>query len=223
MDTSAQPVLVVVDMQKFYCELDSQYSCYYKVQAGDYLQARLHTAVPACASLLQFFREKSWPVVYLGIASQVTERSDLHRFFHASCVEARLQGLHDMYPLESDPYAQVIDALAPQAGEAFFFKTTFSPFNGRSGFGDWLASQTRGPLVFCGLCTSQCVETTARDASDRGYSVIHVEDAQADYAEDAHLASLFASRAVCGGMIVSSATFLQQTAEVLREAALILP
>ena len=54
------------------------------------------------------------------------------------------------------------------------------------------------------MSTSQCVETTARDASDRGYHVIHIEDAQADYDEVSHTHSLCSSQGVCGGYIVNT-------------------
>jgi nicotinamidase-related amidase len=61
-----------------------------------------------------------------------------------------------------------------------------------------------GAVVMTGLATSQCVDTTARDASERGFIVVHVEDGQADYSVDDHDASLFASRGVCGGHVVES-------------------
>ena len=63
-------------------------------------------------------------------------------------------------------------------------------------------------LIFTGLATSQCVETTARDASDFGYSIIHIEDAQADYREVEHKCSLFSSASVCGNWITSANYFI---------------
>jgi nicotinamidase-related amidase len=48
------------------------------------------------------------------------------------------------------------------------------------------------------------VDTTARDASDRGYKICFAEDALADYNEDYHRAALFASVGVCGGQIYNS-------------------
>ena len=65
-------------------------------------------------------------------------------------------------------------------------------------------------LVFVGLATSQCVDTTARDAADRGYTVIHIEDGQADYNEMFHNASLFASRGVCGGLLYETDEYLER-------------
>ena len=45
-------------------------------------------------------------------------------------------------------------------------------------------------LVITGLATDCCVECTGRDAADRGYNVIVVEDAVATFVEKHHFASL---------------------------------
>jgi len=42
------------------------------------------------------------------------------------------------------------------------------------------------------MATDMCVETTARDAADRGYNVIVVEDAVATFFEEHHNAALSA-------------------------------
>ena len=54
------------------------------------------------------------------------------------------------------------------------------------------------------------MDTTARDASDHGYAVAHIEDAQADYDEHTHHAALYASRGVCGGEIYTTKEVLEQ-------------
>ena len=41
-----------------------------------------------------------------------------------------------------------------------------------------------------GVSTSSCVETTARDAADRGWKVVIVEDATAEIDEPSHEATL---------------------------------
>ena len=45
-------------------------------------------------------------------------------------------------------------------------------------------------LVVAGMATDMCVETTARDAADRGFNVIVVEDATATFFEHHHRAAL---------------------------------
>ena len=45
-------------------------------------------------------------------------------------------------------------------------------------------------LIVSGVTTDVCVETTARDAADRGFQVIIVEDACTAFSEDLHRAAL---------------------------------
>ena len=45
-------------------------------------------------------------------------------------------------------------------------------------------------LVLAGMATDMCVETTGRDAADRGFNVIVVEDATATFFEHHHRAAL---------------------------------
>ena len=103
--------------------------------------------------------------------------------------------------------ADVIEEIAPAAEDHIFNKTTFSPFSS-TGIMEHLRTSGITRLVFTGLATSQCVETTARDASDMGIEIIHIEDAQADYDESTHMASLYSSRGVCGGNIYSTDEFI---------------
>jgi len=126
--------------------------------------------------------------------------------FQEANQRADSEGFPDLYPLTSDPLADVIPEIAPQSGDAVFDKTTFSGF-ASGGFSAWLKEKRPRVLVMSGLATSQCVDTTARDASDRGYGIIHIEDAEADYSQEEHYAALFASRGVCGGTVLSSAEF----------------
>jgi nicotinamidase-related amidase len=45
-------------------------------------------------------------------------------------------------------------------------------------------------LIVCGVATNACVEMTVRDAADRDYGVIVVEDACAGLSEELHRAAL---------------------------------
>jgi nicotinamidase-related amidase len=45
-------------------------------------------------------------------------------------------------------------------------------------------------LIVSGVTTDVCVETTARDAADRGFQVIIVEDACTAFSADLHRAAL---------------------------------
>jgi len=70
---------------------------------------------------------------------------------------------------------EVLDELAPLAGEPVINKTTMSAFHS-SGFERLLRSWGVEHLVFTGVSTNSCVEGTARDAADRGYRCLLAED-----------------------------------------------
>ena len=69
----------------------------------------------------------------------------------------------------------ILDELAPQPGDAVLNKTTMSAFHS-SGFERLLRSWGVEQLIFTGVSTNSCVEGTARDAADRGYRCLLVED-----------------------------------------------
>lgn len=207
----AVSALIVVDMQNYYLKRDSTYQRYFNdIQPGclDYILNRCEsTVIPNIRRLLSLFREQSSPVIFLRLCGTDPDRADLHRFFRDLHHKAKLGGYDDMYPLESDPFADIVDELCPLVSETIISKTTFSPFTS-TGIEAMLGKSGIRTLVFTGLATSQCVETTARDASDRGFGVVHVEDAQADYDEISHTSSLYSSQGVCGGNIVTTDEFI---------------
>ncbi|MBN2159759.1 MAG: cysteine hydrolase [Spirochaetes bacterium] len=208
----ATSALIVVDMQNYYIKRDSQYYRYFNaLQPGclDYIINRCETAViPNIQRLQRHFRSRSLPILYLRLCGRADDRSDLHRFFWETNRNAERAGFDGVYPLEQDPPADIIEEIKPLPSEAVINKTTFSPFTGTD-FERVLRDLCVASLVFTGLSTSQCVETTARDASDRGFHVIHIEDAQADYDELHHTSSLFCSQAVCGGYIMTTEEYIE--------------
>ena len=84
---------------------------------------------------------------------------------------------------------EVIAALAPRADELVVDKNTSSAFNS-TGIEWLLRNMEVETLVVAGMATDMCVETTARDAADRGFNVILVEDATATFFEHHHRAAL---------------------------------
>jgi nicotinamidase-related amidase len=83
----------------------------------------------------------------------------------------------------------VIAELEPLEGELVVEKNTSSAFNS-TGIEWFLRNMDVTTLVVAGVATDMCVETTARDAADRGFDVIVVEDATMTYYEHHHRAAL---------------------------------
>ncbi len=203
--------LVVVDVQNYYLRPASDFQRFHEERYPGslrYIGDRCRELVlPNIARLLRAFRQARRPIYFLRLCGLRLDRGDLHPLFREAHTAAALKGFPDLYPLSSSPMADVVDEIRPLAGEAVLDKTTFSGFNsGR--FEPTLKVAGLDTLIFTGLATSQCVDTTARDASDRGYRIIHIPDAQADYSAEMHHAALYASQGVCGGIFFDTLDFI---------------
>lgn len=145
--------------------------------------------IPAIRTLLDYFRRHELTVVYLLLGSEYRDLRDVPARLRdwIRDVEAR-SGVHDIFWTGNPAYA-VRRELAPQEGETQIRKTTFGAFNG-SGIDRTLRLMGVETLVITGISTNACVETTARDAADRGYACVIVEEGTADYDEAARDAAL---------------------------------
>jgi nicotinamidase-related amidase len=82
-----------------------------------------------------------------------------------------------------------VAALEPRPGELVVNKTTYGTFTS-TGLDHALRSLGITSLVVGGVVTNVCVETTARDAADRGYEVVLLDDGCAAFSPEAHEATL---------------------------------
>lgn len=109
--------------------------------------------------------------------------SDVNRLVDA----ARSRGDHVIWILHAeagsggvfDPasgHVRFIDGLVPAVGEPVLTKTSHNAFT-TTNLQQLLVSRGIGHVVVCGIRTEQCVETTARVASDLGYEVTFVTEA----------------------------------------------
>lgn len=185
--------LMVVDMQYHDASPDHGWNlAFERISPGsmDYFNERNENVViPAIARLLATWRERGWPVVYLTLGSDHQDLRDLPPRLRAAVreLEAR-SGVHDMF-WSGNPAFAIRRELAPRDGELIVQKQTFGAFNSVD-LEPILHERGIDTLVTTGITTNCCVETTARDAADRGFQVAIVAEATADYEEAAHDASL---------------------------------
>lgn len=168
----ARVALVVVDMQYASASRHEGLGRLLKdrgqASQGAYRFERIESVVvPAIRRLLEFFRAHRLRVIYLTVGSELPDYSDLlphMRAFAEGVGNTRGRREHE-----------VLDDLAPAPGEPVINKTTMSAFHS-SGFERLLKSWGVEQLVLTGVSTNSCVEGTARDAADRGYRCLLVED-----------------------------------------------
>lgn len=141
--------------------------------------AAVDAIVPRIRGLIETARATGIPVVYCRIASAMADGRDVSR---------QHRDLRIFAPPGSRE-AEILDELRPEAGEAVLSKTCGGVFNGTN-IDMMLHNSGIDTLVVSGVVTNGCVENAVRDASDRGYRTILVEDACAALTPALHEAAL---------------------------------
>jgi biuret amidohydrolase len=182
--------LIVIDMQRDFVEPGG-----FGAALGNDV-SRLGAIVPTVAGLIDLFRAKGWTIVHTREA-HLPDLSD--------CPPAkRLRGdapqrIGDPGPMgrllvRGEPGNQILDELAPLPGEIVIDKPGKGAFYA-TGLGEMLAERGITHLVFAGVTTEVCVQTTMREANDRGYECLLVEDATESYFAEFKAATLAMVRA----------------------------
>lgn len=136
---------------------------------GSYRFERIENfVVPNVQKLQAFFRGNGLRIIHLTVGSMMQDFSDipLHRREFSRAKNIRIgQREHE-----------ILDEVKPLPGELVINKTTPSAFNS-SNIDSVLRAMDIECCLFVGVSTHMCVEGTARDASERGYQCVLVEDA----------------------------------------------
>ncbi len=82
--------------------------------------------------------------------------------------------------IAGEPGAGIVAALAPRAGEMVIDKPGKGAFYATD-LGAHLAALGIRTLIFAGVTTEVCVQTTMREANDRGFDCLLAEDATESY------------------------------------------
>jgi nicotinamidase-related amidase len=111
-----------------------------------------------------------------------------------------------------EPGAEIVAELAPLAGEIVIDKPGKGAFHATS-LSEDLARLGIRSLIFAGVTTEVCVQTTMREANDRGFECLLIEDATESYFPDFKAAALEMIRAQ--GAIVGWTATCDQLQEAL--------
>lgn len=186
--------LLLVDMQSGYIREGAGLVRYLRAELPEahayYLDRVNRLVIPNQQRLLALFRELDWPVVFITFAAHLPSAADwlpLRRQREAE-IEAEA-GSKTAILVKGHPDAAVIEELAPRQDELVVNKVSRGAFNS-TGIDALLRNMGITGLVVAGVITNVCVETTARDAADRGFKVVLVNDACATYTQAAHNASM---------------------------------
>jgi biuret amidohydrolase len=147
-----------------------------RLDEAEYRFSRIERCVlPNSAVLLDAFRKQGLRRVFLTYGSEVSDYSDLSPQIRTLCEQTNNR--------VGEREHEIIDELKPWPNERVFNKISASAF-GSTPLELVLHTYGVDTLLFTGVSTNMCVEHTLRDASDRGFKCILVEDAcGADSAE----------------------------------------
>jgi len=177
--------LVVIDMQRDFIERGG---------FGDSLGndvARLEAIIPTTAALIALFRAKGWPVIH----TREAHKPDL-----SDCPPSKIRrgnpslkigeaGAMGRLLVSGEPGNQIVEALAPLDGELVIDKPGKGMF-WATGLQEQLVELRITHLVFAGVTTEVCVQTSMREANDRGYECLVIEDATESYFPEFKAATL---------------------------------
>jgi len=172
----ASTALIVIDMQRDF------------IEPGGFGQALgndvsvLAAIVPTVRALLALCRMHGVKVIH----TREAHRPDL-----ADCPPAKSArgspalrigeaGPMGRILIDGEPGSDILPALAPLPGETVVVKPGKGAFYATA-LGDILRRQQITHLILAGVTTEVCVQTTMREANDRGYECLLVEDATESY------------------------------------------
>ncbi|BET41538.1 MULTISPECIES: cysteine hydrolase family protein [Atlantibacter] len=180
----ATTALVMIDMQRDFVEPHG----FGEALGNDV--SLLRRAIEPCTRLLEAARQAGLLIVH----TREGHRADL-----SNCPAAKLtrggktfigqQGSMGRILIQGEPGHDIIPELYPLSGEPIIDKPGKGAFYATDLH---LILQARGikSLIICGVTTEVCVQTTAREANDRGYEVLIPEDCCASYFPEFHRAAL---------------------------------
>jgi nicotinamidase-related amidase len=111
--------------------------------------------------------------------------------------------------IRGEPGHDIVPELYPEAGEVVIDKPGKGAFYATE-LGDVLSKHGINTLLVCGVTTEVCVNTTVREANDRGFRCIVLADCCASYFPELHAAGLAMIKAQGGifGSVASSQALL---------------
>ncbi|PLW75678.1 cysteine hydrolase family protein [Cohaesibacter celericrescens] len=168
--------LIVIDMQRDFIEPGG-----FGASLGNDVSL-LQAIVPTVAKLIAGFRKAGLPVIH----TRECHKTDL-----SDCPPAKRDRgdpalrIGDIGPMgrvliAGEPGASIVPALAPINGEVVIDKPGKGAFYATH-LGDILQQRGIKQLVFAGVTTEVCVQTTMREANDRGYDCLLATDATESY------------------------------------------
>ncbi|WP_299470803.1 isochorismatase family cysteine hydrolase [uncultured Roseibium sp.] len=187
--------LVVIDMQRDFIEPGG----FGETLGNDV--SHMQRAIGPTRKLLQLFRERGWPVIHTreNHAGDLSDCPPAKRERGEPSLRIGDEGPMGRILIRGEPGAEIVPECAPVDGETVIDKPGKGAFYATS-LGDVLKTLGANSLIFAGVTTEVCVQTTMREANDRGYDCLLIEEATESYFPEFKAATLEMIRAQ-GGIV----------------------
>jgi nicotinamidase-related amidase len=200
LPSSDRLALIIIDMQRDFLEPGG---------FGDALGndvTPLQAIVPTVQKLQQAFRDRGWLIIQTveGHHPDLSDCPPAKRDRGHSDLKIGDPGPMGRILILGEPGNGIISALTPQANETVIAKPGKGAFYATS-LATILQRHGITHLLFTGVTTEVCVQSTMREANDRGYECLLVEDGTASYFPEFKQATLDMVRAQ-GGIVGWTAT-----------------
>ncbi|XUY28771.1 cysteine hydrolase family protein [Agrobacterium sp. rho-8.1] len=172
----AETALIVIDMQRDFAEPGG-----FGASLGNDVSA-IAKIVPDVKRLIEGFRAAGLPVIHT-MECHRPDLSDLPRAKRDRGNPSLRIGDHGPLGrvlISGEPGTAILPELAPIEGEIVIEKPGKGAFYATN-LDDVLRSKGITQLVFAGVTTEVCVQTTMREANDRGFECLLAEDATESY------------------------------------------
>jgi nicotinamidase-related amidase len=174
------PCLIIIDMQKDFIEPKG-----FGESLGNDVSL-LEPCIQPIKSLLTFFRKHNFLVVH----TKETHNPNLTDCFDAKRFRGEDQNPGQLKIGDTGPMGRIlidgeigndfIDDLKPKNNEMIIKKQGKGAFY-NTNLDEYLQKNNINQLIFTGVTTEVCVQTSIREANDRGYECLIIEDATESY------------------------------------------
>ena len=204
--------LILIDMQRDFLELGG-----FGAALGNDV-SRLQSAVAPCADVLAAARRAGMLVIHTreGHRPDLSDAPALKVERGDPALRIGAAGPMGRILVRGEPGHDIIPQLYPVAGEPVIDKPGKGAFY-QTDLELILRSRDIETLMVCGVTTEVCVNTTVREANDRGFRCIVLADCCASYFPEFHAAGLAMIKAQGGifGSVSKSAALLNSLASAV--------
>lgn len=191
----ASVALVVIDMQRDFIEPGG-----FGETLGNDI-SHMQRAIGPTSELLELFRARGWPVIHTreNHAGDLSDCPPAKRERGNPSLRIGDDGPMGRILIRGEPGAEIIAECAALDSEIVIDKPGKGAFYATP-LGEILAKLGTRSLVFAGVTTEVCVQTTMREANDRGFECLLIEEATESYFPEFKAATLDMIRAQ-GGIV----------------------